>query len=192
MLPQAALLGLPEPSVAPSPASTAVAEKVEKIDLGMTQPLEMLPEAALLSIVPAVTPPPATEAAKPSVVDISPTQSLELPASVLPPGEPTAVVIPLPPIAAPVVVTAPVAVAPEPTIPSDEFGGLTLMATGAWPAMQRATETKDSDTQPELNGPETLSLITKPAPAATEFEPTLQLALLPDPVAEPKRAANGE
>jgi hypothetical protein len=130
--------------------------------------------------------------AKPSVVDISPTQSLELPASVLPPGVPTAVVIPLPPIAAPAVVTAPVAVAPEPTIPSDEFGGLTLMATGAWPAMQRAREIKDSDTQPELNGPETLSLITKQAPAATEFEPTLQLALLPDPAPEPKRAANGE
>lgn len=192
MLSQEALLGLPEPSVAPSPASTAVAENVEKIDLGMTQPLEMLPEAALMSTVPVVTPPPATEAAKPSVVDISPTQSLELPASVLPPGVPTAVVIPLPPIAAPAVVTAPVAVAPEPTIPSDEFGGLTLMATGAWPAMQRATETKDNDTQPELNGPETLSLITKQAPAATEFEPTLQLALLPDPAPEPKRAANGE
>lgn len=173
MLPEAALLQFPEPSVAPSPSSTAagVAEKVEKIDLGVTQPLEMLPEAALLATVPA----------NPSTVDSSPTQSLELPASVLPP------------VAEPIVV--PAAVTPEPTVPSDEFGGLSLMATGAWPAMQRATETKDSEPEAaELNGPETLSLITKQTPSAAkpEFEPTLQLALLPDPEAEPKRAANGE
>lgn len=195
MLPQAALLQLPEPSVAPLPSSTAVAvaEKVEKIDLGMTQPLEMLPEAALLTIVPAVTPPPAIEAAKPSAVDTSQTQSLELPASVLPRGEPVAVVIPLPPVAVPTVVTAPAAVALEPTTPSDEFGGLSLMSTGAWSAMQRAPETKDRDSQVELNGPETLSLITKQT-AKPEFESTLQLALLPDPEPqpEPKRAANGE
>lgn len=198
MLPESALMQLPEPSVAPLPPITAAvkAEPVEKIDLGVTQPLEMLPEAALLATVSATTPVQAMDVANPSSVDLSQTQHLELPAAVLPPGAPSTVVIPLPSSTSPVDVSPAATVAQEPAAPSDEFAGLSLMATGAWTATERSPETKAQGNETrsaELNGPETLSLITNQAAAVRpDHEATLQLALLPDPEAEPKRAANGE
>lgn len=72
-----------------------------------------------------------------------------------------------------------------------EFGELTLLATGEWQAMQRSDlvkpETKVEPAKPaELSDTQTLSLISKPAPVVDE------LALLPEPKVEPKRAANGE
>jgi hypothetical protein len=78
-----------------------------------------------------------------------------------------------------------------------DFSELALMATGQWQAMQRSDEKPATNQQSaksdELTGPEALSLITKPAPEVEPApEPTVQLALLPDPQIEPKRAANGE
>lgn len=79
-----------------------------------------------------------------------------------------------------------------------EFGELALLATGEWQAMQRSDvkpETKtDTAATGEINGPETLSLISKPAlaPKADSADPTLQLALLPEAEVGPKRAVNGQ
>lgn len=77
-----------------------------------------------------------------------------------------------------------------------EFGELALLATGEWQAMQRsdvkAETKKEPATTGELNGPETLSLISTPAPKTESSDPTSQLSLVPDPAVEPKRAANGK
>ncbi|HEY0681551.1 MAG TPA: glycosyltransferase [Steroidobacter sp.] len=80
-----------------------------------------------------------------------------------------------------------------------DFGELALMATGQWMAMRRP-ETKPeakaaASKSGELSGAETLSLISTPASAAkaeTSSDPAIQLALLPDPGVEPKRAASGK
>jgi hypothetical protein len=127
--------------------------------------------------------------------DSSPTQPLELPTDLLPQRHEDAAVSP--PAAAPPAAEASVA-----TGSMNEFGELTLLATGEWQAMQRSdtrsetkseaakSETKPERAQPtELTGAETLSLISKPAPVPEE--PTVPRALLPEPV-EPQRAANGE
>jgi glycosyltransferase involved in cell wall biosynthesis len=76
----------------------------------------------------------------------------------------------------------------------NEFGELTLLATGEWQAMQRSdtakpeTKAKVEPAKPaaELSDTQTLSLISKPAPD--------ELALLPEPEpeVESKRAANGQ
>lgn len=77
-----------------------------------------------------------------------------------------------------------------------EFGELALLATGEWQAMQRSDVKAEPKPDPaatgELNGPEALSLISTPAPKAESADPTIQLAILPDAEAEPKRAANGK
>jgi hypothetical protein len=236
MLPEAALLQ-PVAIVAPSPAIAAAApaavrpaeikpaetkpvetksveaelEKVEKADVDQTQPLEIPPEAAIMTAVSAVTPPAQTTvAAAPATSDIAATQPLQLQAE-----EPAATTEPLQPQAATPAATAqPLPVVPviEPPAasgvvaatvasePSPDFIELSLMATGAWAAMPRVTpEAKpavnasenDTGDMPVLNGPETLSLIAGETASSTP-EPTLKLAVLADPAAKPKRAANGD
>ncbi|MDY6944821.1 MAG: glycosyltransferase [Pseudomonadota bacterium] len=237
-----------EPVVAQA-AQTAAVDK--KPDIGSTQPIEMLPEIALLesaesNVAPSnVAPPPSAEK-----IDLGSTQPLgtlaqelensllpllELPAEVLPPASP--VVKPManaapsaPPIQAPAAVEdgastleipalaelvraadaplpaekpllaeqSPAMSEPPPSSNLTEFGELALLATGEWQAMQSSdviSEAKqDTAATGELNGPETLSLISKPAPSAPaqSVDPTIQLALLPDPAVEPKRAVNGQ
>lgn len=169
MLPEVALLPPVESSVS-KPADAGQ----EKIDLGSTQPLGILAQEL------ANTALPATELANLSKTDASASQSLELPDDLLP-------------LAAPIQAAATPAVAEKaPTVetpPSSnltEFGELALLATGEWQAMQRSevkSETKKDTPAGELNGPETLSLISTPAPAAkTEAADAV----------EPKRAANGK
>jgi hypothetical protein len=147
------------------------------------------------------------------------TPSLDLPADILPPAAavkaptidaPAAVADAAPTLEipglveqvraaeAPVVIEQPTKVESPPASNLTEFGELALLATGEWQAMQRSdvkSETKaDTAATGELNGPETLSLISNPAPApkAQSADPTIQLALLPDPAAETKRAVNGQ
>ena len=174
----------------------------QKPDIGSTQPIEMLPEIALLPVESNVS----SVAAEPEKIDLGSTQplgilaqelanaalpsldmpSLELPADVLPPPSP---------VEAAVVVDAVVEKAPTVDPASTnltEFGELALLATGEWQAMQRSdvkAETKtDAAATGELNGPETLSLISKPAPKAETADPTIQL----EPEVEAKRAANDQ
>ena len=274
MLPEAALLQ-PVATIAPSPAIAAAApavappadikpaatkpveskpveSKLEKADIGETQPLEMLPEAAIMTAVPAVPPAQTRIAAAPTTIDIAATQPLPLQAeepavitqrlhsqteapaaTALPPqsqaerptaitqppllqtATPAVIAPPAPPqLATPVASAPPLPVVPvietpaasgvvAATIasePSPDFAELSLMATGTWAAMPRVTAdaktavnaTKnDTGGMPVLDGPETLSLIAGGTAASTP-EPTLKLAVLKDPTAESKRAANGD
>jgi hypothetical protein len=200
MLPETALLG-PMDSNVSTPASA------EKIDLGSTQPLGTLAQELENSLLPLlelpadIVPPvaavkAATIQAPVAVEDAAPT--LEIPGLVEMVRAAEAPV----PTAKPVVAEKKAATI-EPMPPASnlltEFGELALLATGEWQAMQSAdvkSDAKKSDTAAtgELNGPETLSLISNPAPSAKaeSADPTLQLALLPDPAVEPKRAVNGQ
>lgn len=180
----------------PTSADATAATGQQKVDIGSTQPLGALAQELARS---ALAGKDLAEVTKPEVAkpDSSPTQSLELPVDLLPQRHVVAAVSP--PAPKPTAVEQPIA-----TGSMTEFGELTLLATGEWQAMQRAdtkSETKadaaKSETKAgpaELSGVETLSLISKSAPAAGEpaTEPTLQLAILADPQVEPKRAANGE
>jgi hypothetical protein len=193
------------PATAPVPVATS-----QKLDIGHTQPIEMLPEMALLPVEsPAESNVSSAAEAKPEKIDLGSTQplgtlaqelanaalssSLDLPDDILPPSSPIATVAPS---------VAPMAVekSPPPVDPAStnltEFGELALMATGEWQAMQRSDvqpESKpDTAATGELNGPQTLSLISTPAPKAEVADPKDQLVLLPDPTLEPKRAANGQ
>lgn len=193
----------------PTSADVTSATGKQKVDISSTQPLgtsaQDLANAALAG----------KDLAEVSKPDSSPTQSLELPVDLLPQRHVVEAVSPRaspPPAAEPQLATGSMT----------EFGELTLLATGEWQAMQRSdtqaetkadaakSETKAAAPKPETNGAaakagtkvasaqpdelsdtQTLSLISKPAdePAA---DPTVQLALLPDPQVEPKRVANGE
>jgi glycosyltransferase involved in cell wall biosynthesis len=196
------------------PTSTDVmaATGKQKVDIGSTQPLGTLAQDLANS---ALAGKDLAEASKPEVAkpDNSPTQSLELPTDLLPQRhlvEALSAPAPQPPAAEQSIANGSM----------NEFGELTLLATGEWQAMQRSdiksetktdaakSETKgagkDDAAKPaaktevarpaELSGAETLSLISKPVPTADQpaTEPTLELALLADPAVEPKRAANGE
>jgi glycosyltransferase involved in cell wall biosynthesis len=226
MLSAAALMQPAQASTAPTPTPAApvfapvVEAKQEQIDLGLTQPLTTMPEAAVMATIAAAVPVQATAPVQPPTIDFSATQSLELPGVFVTPvvaaaaeaapssdaevkAEPNEQLLATPfasfeapsvtlePAPAPVSVSAP---APNPAFE------LSLMATGAWSATPatnatNATVAPSTEAAPaELNGPETLSLITSPsvAPAVETHEPTLKLAVLPDPAAEPKRVANGE
>lgn len=179
----------------PTAADVTSATGKQKIDIGSTQPLGTLAQDLANA---ALAGKDLADAAKPDISksDSSPTQSLELPADLLPQRH--------------VVETVSSPVSPQPaaeppvaTGSMTEFGELTLLATGEWQAMQRSdtkpetkTDAAKTGTNPEakpepakpagLSGAETLSLISKPASVADEF------ALLPEPAAEPKRAANGK
>jgi hypothetical protein len=142
-----------------------------------------------------------------SNLDFLQTQSLELPADLLPQRH---VVEP---------VTSPASQPSEPPLATgslNEFGELTLLATGEWQAMQRsdtksetktdvaqaeaksttsdtaATKPAESPKAADLSGAETLSLISNPAADPSATEPTIKLAVLPEPPVESKRAANGK
>ncbi len=167
----------------------------QKVDIDSTQPLGALAQDLANS---ALAGKDLADVSKPDVSkpDSSSTQSLELPADLLPQRHVVEAVSP--PASQP-----PVAESPLATGSLNEFGELTLLATGEWQAMQRSdtkTETKagaakaEAPNPAELSDAETLSLISTAAPAADELaiEPTIQLAALPDPEIEPKRAANGE
>ncbi len=184
---QAGLAALKLPEIADVSSATAN----QKLDIGSTQPLGTLAQdlanAALAGedladvFMPELSKPAATAAAA-KAIDLKPL-------------DPT----------------------PEPPIANGsmtEFGELTLLATGEWQAMQRSdakaeskaeakAESKieakaaakleskgDANTGPvktaELSSAETLSLISMPAASSDE------LTLLPEPEAEPKRAANGK
>jgi glycosyltransferase involved in cell wall biosynthesis len=166
---QAGLAALKIPEIADVSAATAS----RKVDLGSTQPLgtlaQELADVALLGAeLEDVSKPAAKlEAAKP--VEAKPVQSQPIQSRpVVPKPEDSTIA----------------------TGSLNEFGELTLLATGEWQAMQRS-DTKP-ETKPEakvakpaeLSGAEALSLISKPAAD--------ELALIPEPQVEPKRAANGE
>lgn len=171
----------------PTSADVTSATGEQKIDIGSTQPLGTLAQDlanAALAGKDLVDPskPEASEA------DGSPTQSLELPADLLPDRH-------VAESASPSVSPPPAAEPPIATGSMTEFGELTLLATGEWQAMQRsdtksetkADAAKSEPARPaELSGAETLSLISKPA-----GEVAAQLALA-EPKVGPKRAANGE
>ncbi|WP_129641924.1 glycosyltransferase [Peristeroidobacter agariperforans] len=175
------------------PAATDVTSATgkQKIDLSSTQPLGTLAQDLANA---ALAGEDLSDAAKPdsSQSDSSPTQSLELPGDLLPQRHVVEAVSP--PVSPPPAAESPIA-----TGSMTEFGELTLLATGEWQAMQRSdtksdaaksetkVETKPEPAKPaELSGAQTLSLIAKAAPVADE------LALLPEPAVEPKRAANGK
>lgn len=182
-------------TASPEPAASKVADKV---DIAGTQPLETLPEGtqaglAALKLPETVDVSSATASQK---ADISSTQPLGTLAQDLANGALSGKDLEdvfKPEVSKPVETKA---VEPKPVeqpVASGsmtEFGELTLLATGEWQAMQRSdtkTETKAEPAKPaELSGAEALSLISKPATASDE------LALLPEPQVESKRAANGE
>ncbi|WP_161812700.1 glycosyltransferase [Steroidobacter agaridevorans] len=162
----------------PTTADVTSATGKQKVDLGSTQPLGTLAQDLANAAL----------AGK----DSSPTQSLELPADLLPQRHVIEAV-------SPPVSPQPAAEAPIATGSMTEFGELTLLATGEWQAMQRSDtkpEAKKDAAKPEpakpaeLNGAEALTLISKSAPVAGE--PAADLALLPEPAVEPKRAASGK
>jgi hypothetical protein len=86
-------------------------------------------------------------------------------------------------------------VAAKPTMKADETksvaADVATKPSGAatTPEIQSGMKTGDAGSA-ELSGPETLSLISTPDVSSTD--PTVKLALLPDPAIEPKRAANGK
>lgn len=182
---QAGLAALKIPEMPDVSSSTAN----RKVDLGSTQPLgtlaQELADVALLGaelddvFTPAAS---NSEASRPSASKSPDSDSLASK-----------------PVESKPVASKPVEVKPvEPkaddstiaTGSMNEFGELTLLATGEWQAMQRSdtkTETKPAakaDKPAELSGAEALSLISKPAADG--------LALMPEPQVETKRAANGE
>lgn len=167
-----------------------------KSDINSTQPLGTLAQESASATSPTKA---SNEAVPvPSKPADSRTQSLELPTDVLPQRHEEASVMPAAPVVA------------EPPLTSTsvtEFGELTLLATGEWVAMQRAATKSEAKPEtvpapgsqdsakkaPELSDSQTLSLIATPSASNEPVpEPTLKLALLPDPAAEPKRAANGK
>jgi glycosyltransferase involved in cell wall biosynthesis len=196
-------------------ASTEAPKAVEKVDIARTQPLETLPEGTQAGLAALKIPEIAdvSSATASRKVDLGSTQPLgtlaqeladvallgaELedvskPASKLE----AAKTVESKPLASKAVELQPVQskpIAPKPEDSSiatgslNEFGELTLLATGEWQAMQRSdtkTETKPAAPKAtELSGAEALSLISKPAADG--------LALAPEPQVETKRAANGE
>lgn len=225
----------------PMTSDLTAATGKQKVDVDSTQPLGALAQDLAKAALAGkdLTEASKLDAAKPdagrleasapdalglgdSKPDISFTQSLELPADLLPQRHVVEVVSPP---------ASPAAEPPLATGSLNEFGELTLLATGEWQAMQRSdtkSETKpdaaktesgaatnaaatattvagnaetpnvaakaDKSKFAELSGDETLSLISSPAPAVDESatEPTIQLAVLADPPVESKRAANGK
>lgn len=167
---QAGLAALKIPEIADVSSATAS----RKADLGSTQPLgtlaQELADAALLGAELGDVFKP--EATKPEVS--------QLPASKPVESKPAASKSVEPKLEDSTIATGSM----------NEFGELTLLATGEWQAMQRSdtkTETKPeakAAKPAELSGAEALSLISKPAPDS--------LALMPEPQVETKRAANGE
>jgi glycosyltransferase involved in cell wall biosynthesis len=176
---QAGLAALKLPEIADVSAATAS----RKVDLGSTQPLgtlaQELADAALLGAELADVSKPASklEASKPAVSKPVASKAVESQ-----------------PVESKLVQSKPVEPKPDDsTIATgslNEFGELTLLATGEWQAMQRSdtkpeTKSEAKAAKPaELSGAEALSLISKPAADG--------LALMPEPLVEPKRAANGE
>lgn len=214
MLSAAALMQPAQASTAPTPAppefAPVVEVKLEKIDLGLTQPLTTMPEAAVLATITAAAPVQATASVQPITIDFSATQSLELPGVFVNPAvaviaEPAPsldaevkaetsdqlLAMPFASLATPGVTLEPTPVSVSAPAPNPAFE-LSLMATGAWPATNVKAASSTEAAPAELNGPETLSLITAPPAVETTHEPTLKLAVLADPDAEPKRVANGE
>jgi glycosyltransferase involved in cell wall biosynthesis len=148
---------------APIPASPA------KSASSATQSLETLPRIAALE-EPAIKRPSPTKA---TTVDTVKTQPREVPS-------------------APASVTSLTSAAPKPSV---DFSELTLITTGAWQAMQRQGAEPQAEPMKaeELSGAEALSLISKPTTADkadAAMHAALQLALLPEPRAEAKLAAN--
>jgi glycosyltransferase involved in cell wall biosynthesis len=193
----------PPATVAVTEAPKVVEKVVEKVDIAATQPLEALPEgtqAGLAALkIPEISEASAATASRKA--DIGATQPLgtlaqELADVALLGAELTDVSKPAPkpavskPVDSKPVQSKPVEPKLEDTIATgsmNEFGELTLLATGEWQAMQRSDtkpETKPEAKPAELSGAEALSLISKPAADG--------LTLMPEPRVEPKRAANGE
>jgi hypothetical protein len=181
---QAGLAALKIPEIADVSSATAS----RKVDLGSTQPLgtlaQELADVALLGAELEDVAKPVAQKPAPARADVSQLAQKPSPAKV----EVSK------PVEAKSVSSKPAAPKlDDPTIATgslNEFGELTLLATGEWQAMQRSdtkTETKP-EAKPakaaELSGAEALSLISKPSDDG--------LALMPDPQVEPKRAANGE
>ncbi|MBM0104544.1 glycosyltransferase [Steroidobacter sp. S1-65] len=84
-----------------------------------------------------------------------------------------------------------------PTTNNESVSELALLATGQWMTMQWPGVKSEPTHRngEELSGAEALSLISTPAPDTTSDasrDPTVKLALLQDPAAEPKRAANAK
>jgi hypothetical protein len=197
----------------PTAADVTSTTGKQKVDLGSTQPLGILAQELANSalagkdVVDVSKPDNARQGA--SEPDLLQTQSLELPADLLPQRH---ILEPVTPPAS----QPPAAEAPIANGSMTEFGELTLLATGEWQAMQRSDRKSEAKPEPkaeandlagtkpevkaqasqsaELSGAETLSLISKSAPAADKpaTEPTLQLAARPSSEVEPKRAVNGE
>jgi hypothetical protein len=189
-------------------ASTEAPKPAEKVDIARTQPLETLPEGTQAGLAALKIPEIAevSSAIASRKVDLGSTQPLGTLAQDLADmalmGAELADVSK--PAAAKPEVSKPVESkqvekkkaepkADDSTIATgslNEFGELTLLATGEWQAMQRSDTKTETKSEPkaakpaELSGPEALSLISKPAPD--------ELSLLPEPQVEPKRAANGE
>ncbi|HEY5754233.1 MAG TPA: glycosyltransferase [Steroidobacter sp.] len=180
-------------------AATEAPKAVEKVDIASTQPLEALPEgtqAGLAALkIPEISEVSSATASRKA--DIGSTQPLGTLAQEL--ADVALLGAELADVSKPVskpAVSKPVEskpVAPkldDSTIATgsmNEFGELTLLATGEWQAMQRSDtkpETKAEAKPAELSGAEALSLISKPAADG--------LTLMPEPRVEPKRAANGE
>lgn len=180
----------------------------------IAQPLQWQVEAALAIIRPRQSPveipvgiaPRVQSQAEASVAITRPRQTrVEIPVAVTQPPQsqaeaavaatqPSPVQLTETPAASPVAAT----VASE---SSHDFSELSFMSTGAWVAMSRASADanahvndpgKDTGKTPVLNGEEALSLITGQASSSAPDATTSQLTLLPEPSAEPKRAANGD
>jgi glycosyltransferase involved in cell wall biosynthesis len=212
-LPEGTMAGLAALKWPTTADVTSTADK-DRVDLGTTQPLGTLAQDLANAALAG------EDLADVSKQDVSKpdgltTQSLELPADVLPQRHVVQS------ISTPATLE-PATEAPIATGSMTEFGELTLLATGEWQAMQRSdskpetpaaksetnigakgeaepkaaaeakseakTEGRPQSASPvELSGVETLSLIaTSAAPVADD------LALLPEPAVEPKRAANGK
>jgi hypothetical protein len=209
LLPKTALAPPAEPNI-----SNSADADLPKLDLGSTQPLGILAQelanaalpateadapgsTAATDVAHAMNPTAATDVTRTpkstattdaADADRSLLESLDLPADILPPGPVDAV----PYVTSAETVKTPVFEPPSSNL--TEFGELALLATGEWQAMQRSdvkTETKpDTAAIGELNGPDTLSLISAPAPKVETAEPTVELAALKD--SEHKRAVNGK
>ena len=174
-------------------ASPSSERSARKIDIGVTQPLEAIPEGPVLATVSGTASAPVV---KPVAMNVS---SPPVPPEMTTKHTPTSVATAAPPVATPSAASAaatdsfPAAVSVA--LESVDFGGLSLMSTGAWSAMQRSeARSPEAKTPAELDDAATLSLITDSAPPAE----TSGLSLVAEPVAaakpdaEAKLAASGQ
>lgn len=185
------------------PAVADNAADAQKPDIGSTQPLGILAEELAKAALPAAEMANLmADAAKPSLEskplaaespDVALMKSLELPDDVL--SQTAGLETPKIEVPTAVVDAAPI---DETSNKLTEFGELALLATGEWQALQRSdvsAEAKpDTAATGEIDGPETLSLVSTPAPApkTVTADPAPELSLLPDSKVEPKRAASAK